>query len=76
MIQQGQVFKLKTKGADGQPLWSHRYRLAGRGSERPLRGPRTSDRQGRTSHMPQYGSPAAVAMLGAPGRAGVRTTRA
>ena len=35
MIQQGQVFKLKTKGADGQPLWAYRYRLEGRGSERP-----------------------------------------
>lgn len=22
----GQVFKLKTKGADGQPLWAYRYR--------------------------------------------------
>ena len=22
MIQQGQVFKLKTKGAEGQPLWA------------------------------------------------------
>ena len=26
MIQQGQVFKLKAKGADGQPLWAYRYR--------------------------------------------------
>ncbi len=38
MIQQGQVFKLKTKGADGQPLWAYRYRLEGRGSERPQMG--------------------------------------
>jgi integrase len=38
MIQQGQVFKLKTKGADGQPLWAYRYRLEGRGSERPQVG--------------------------------------
>src|ERR671922_1329082 len=34
MIQQGQVLKLKTRGADGQPLWAYRYRLEGRGSER------------------------------------------
>ena len=38
MIQQGQVFKLKTKGADGQPLWAYRYRLVGRGSARPQVG--------------------------------------
>ena len=24
MIQHGQVFKLKTKGQDGQPLWAYR----------------------------------------------------
>ena len=38
MIQQGQVFKLKAKGADGQPLWAYRYRLEGRGSVRPQVG--------------------------------------
>src|SRR5437867_9271025 len=38
MWQQGQVFKLKAKGADGQPLWAYRYRLEGRGSERPQVG--------------------------------------
>jgi integrase len=38
VIQHGQVFKLKTKGADGQPLWAYRYRLEGRGSERPQVG--------------------------------------
>ncbi len=38
MIQQGQVFKLKTKGPDGQPLWAYRYRLEGRSSERPKVG--------------------------------------
>src|SRR5581483_4711588 len=38
MIQHGQVFKLKTAGADGQPLWAYRYRLEGRGSERPQVG--------------------------------------
>lgn len=29
MVQQGQVFKLKTKGADSKPLWAYRYRLQG-----------------------------------------------
>ena len=38
MIQQGQVFKLKAKGADGEPLWAYRYRLEGRGSARPQVG--------------------------------------
>lgn len=38
MIQHGQVFKLRTKAADGQPLWAYRYRLEGRGSERPQVG--------------------------------------
>jgi hypothetical protein len=38
MIQQGQVFKLKTKGTDGQPPWAYRYRLEGRSSERPQVG--------------------------------------
>ena len=34
MIQQGQVFKLKARCADGEPLWAYRYRVAGRGSAR------------------------------------------
>src|SRR5438128_11168615 len=38
MVQQGQVFKLKAKGADGQALWAYRYRLEGRGSARPQVG--------------------------------------
>ncbi len=38
MIQQGQVFKLKAKAADGQPLWAYRHRLEGRGSARPQVG--------------------------------------
>ena|SRR5919106_334504 len=38
MIQQGQVFKLKAKGADGEPPWAYRYRLEGRGSARPQVG--------------------------------------
>jgi integrase len=38
VIQQGQVFKLRAKGVDGQPLWAYRYRLDGRGSLRPQVG--------------------------------------
>jgi integrase len=38
VIQHGQVFKLKAKAADGQPLWAYRYRLEGRGSARPQVG--------------------------------------
>ena len=34
MIQQGQVFKLRARCADGEPLWAYRYRVAGRGSAR------------------------------------------
>jgi len=34
VTQQGQVFKLKAKCADGEPLWAYRYRVAGRGSAR------------------------------------------
>ncbi len=32
------MFKLKTRGRDGQPLWAYRYRLEGRGSGRPQVG--------------------------------------
>jgi len=32
------VFKLRTKGPVGQPLWAYRYRLEGRDSERPQAG--------------------------------------
>jgi hypothetical protein len=38
VIQQGQVFKLTAKGADGEPLWAYRYRLEGRSSARPQVG--------------------------------------
>ena len=38
MAQQGQVFKLKTRGGDGKPLWAHRYRVNGRASARPQVG--------------------------------------
>ena len=38
MVQQGQVFKLKARGADGRPLCAYRHRLDGRGSARPQVG--------------------------------------
>jgi integrase len=38
MVQQGQVFKLKVRGADGRSLWAYRHRLDGRGSARPQVG--------------------------------------
>jgi integrase len=38
VIQHGQVFKLRTKAIDGQPLWAYRYRFEGRGSARPQVG--------------------------------------
>ena len=38
MIQQGQVFRLKAKSADGQPLWAYRYRLEGPAGMDPIRG--------------------------------------
>jgi integrase len=38
VVQQGQVFKLKAKGAEGEPLWAYRYRLEGRDSARPQVG--------------------------------------
>ena len=38
MAQQGQVFKLKARGADGKPTWAYRYRVEGRSSARPQVG--------------------------------------
>jgi integrase len=38
MAQQGQMLKLKTRGADGKPLWAYRYRVDGRRSARPQVG--------------------------------------
>lgn len=34
MAQQGQVFKLTSCNANGDPVWAYRYRLGGRGSRR------------------------------------------
>ena len=38
MIQQGQVFELKQRTRQGEPLWAYRFRAAGRGSRRAQRG--------------------------------------
>jgi integrase len=38
MLQQGQVFKLTSSGADAKALWAYRYRIGGRGSKRVQRG--------------------------------------
>jgi hypothetical protein len=38
VTQQGQVFELKRRNRDGQPIWAYRYRLSGRGSRRVQRG--------------------------------------
>ena len=38
MAQQGQVFKLKGNGKNGDAAWAYRYRLDGRASKRPQMG--------------------------------------
>jgi integrase len=38
MLQQGQVFKLTSKAADGAALWAYRYRSGGRESKRVQQG--------------------------------------
>src|SRR5215207_9630925 len=38
VIQQGQVFEVKRRSREGEPLWAYRYRVAGRGSRRVQRG--------------------------------------
>jgi hypothetical protein len=49
MVQNGQVFKLESAGADGTMLWAYRYRTAGRGSKRVQRGGFTSEDDARTA---------------------------
>ena len=57
MIQQGQVFKLKTRGRDGQPLGRYRYRLEGRSSERQqVEASRRAGRRRRRCGMCSTGS--------------------
>jgi hypothetical protein len=57
VIQQGQVFKLKTKGADGQPLWAYRYRLEGRGR----RGYRSADSRAEQMRRRHFATRAEIA---------------
>src|SRR5919197_2794658 len=51
MAQQGQMLKLKKRGADGKPLWAYRYRVDGRRSPRPQVGGFAS--QGEASQAPK-----------------------
>ena len=44
MSQQGQPFRMKRTGREGEPLWAYRYRLGGRGSKRVQRGGFESER--------------------------------
>ena len=57
MIQRGQVFKLQTKGADGEPLWAYRYRLEGAARhDRRWEGSRAGLRPRRRSRRSSRGS--------------------
>src|SRR5215467_8982030 len=38
MVQQGQIFELTRRTADGERLWAYRYRTGGRDSRRVQRG--------------------------------------
>ena len=49
MLQQGQVFALTTRGADGKRLWAYRYRAGGRESKRMQRGGFTSELDARAA---------------------------
>jgi hypothetical protein len=60
VTQQGQVFKLKSKGADGQPLWAYRYRLEGRGSTRWRFGSRSTGSHRPVEHSSAPHHPAQV----------------
>jgi hypothetical protein len=51
MWQQGQVFKLKTRGADGQALWAYRCRLEAAGR----RGRRLAASRAALTHRRPFG---------------------
>jgi hypothetical protein len=61
------VFKLRARGADGEPLWVYRYRLEGRGSARPQVGGFASRAEAKKALAK------ALARLGLVGRAGTMT---
>jgi integrase len=44
MSQHGQLIELKRPGRDGEPLWTYRYRVGGRGAKRVQRGGFASER--------------------------------
>jgi hypothetical protein len=44
MSQQGQLFRLKRAGREGEALWAYRYRVGGRDSRRVQRGGFASER--------------------------------
>jgi hypothetical protein len=67
MIQRGQVLRLQTKGADGEPLWAYRYRLEGRGSARPQVGGFSSRAEAQKALAKE------LARLGSNGRAATIT---
>jgi hypothetical protein len=48
MIQQGQVFRLKTR-AGAKPVWAYRYRIGGRGARRVQRGGFVSEDDARAA---------------------------
>src|SRR6266545_2471848 len=49
MLQQGQVFELKTRGPEGERLWAYRHRAAGRDSKRVQRGGFRSEADARAA---------------------------
>jgi integrase len=53
MSQQGQLFRIRRTGRDGEPLWAYRYRLGGRGSKRVQRGGFASERDAAQALEPE-----------------------
>jgi integrase len=49
VLQQGQVFKLMSSGADGTPRWAYRYRIGGRDGKRVQRGGFASEEDARAA---------------------------
>jgi integrase len=47
MVQQGQTFELRRRGASGERLWAYRYRAGGRDSKRVQRGGFASEQDAR-----------------------------
>jgi integrase len=53
MSRQGQLFRIRRTGRDGEPLWAYRYRLGGRGSKRVQRGGFASERDAAQALEPE-----------------------